>query len=336
MKITGAKSTSALVLAILAACIITARAQNLWPVRSRAASSSPPGARGAQTSPLSVKPKDPNATIVDITPILQKVARVADRTEPQTPELVLPSETPTPRSRTSTIRTADFYLKNGRLAFGKLVSEDRNKIIIEQIEGSNVIVATYSKRDIDPRTLQVKNISASKHYLDLAEYFAGRTGDFRDDPDDFIQAIRFYERAKVLITGTSKQDTEKIREIDQKVAMLEADRDVWTKQVQSRAKLRELEFQAEFQARFSELEAKINASTVKIDESVKRFDEVLAEVQQNSQKLEQHIPAMEQDLRRRLDILGAEVDANRRLIAPFGRNPYRYGYGTEFYYRRGY
>jgi len=310
MKITGAKTTSTLVLVFLLLGIITADAQNLWPLRPRAASSS-------QRTPLSVKPKD-----------------LSERTEAQAPELVLPSKTLAPRSRSASIRTADFYLKDGQLAFGKLVSEDRNKIIIEQVEGSTFVVATYSKRDIDPRTLQVKTISASKHYLELAEYFAGRTGDFRDDPDDFIQAIRFYERAKVLITGTSELDTEKIQEIDAKVAMLEADRDVWTKQVQSRAKLKELEFQAEFQTRFNELQAKINASTAKIDESVKRFDEVLAEIQENSQKLEQHVPAMEQDLRRRLDILGNEVEANRRMIAPFRRGPY--GPGTDFYYRRGY
>jgi len=50
-------------------------------------------------------------------------------------------------------------------------------------------------------------------------------------------------------------------------------------------------------------------------------------VQQNHDKLEKSLPALEQDLRRRLDVLGQEVETNRRLLDPFNAYPRRpYGY----------
>ncbi len=215
--------------------------------------------------------------------------------------------------------------------FGKLISEDRNKVIVEQVEGSKLIVATYSKRDVETRSLQARNVSASKYYTDMAEYFSGRTWDFKDDPDDFTLAIRFYERSKQLIEGTSQLDREKSKEIDRKVAELEADREVWTKQVESRAKLKELEFQAEYVARFNELESKINESAQMIEASIAQIDTVLADVKKNSETLDNNIPAMEQDLRRRMDLLGAEVEANRRLLDPYGRSRRGdYGYRSRY------
>ncbi|MCK4291650.1 MAG: hypothetical protein KAY65_00520 [Planctomycetes bacterium] len=323
MKTTAATS-SALVLIILSACIITAYAQVPWPVRSRAASA--PRARLPQAGQT-----DPNAKAPEISPILQKLLKVNTQTRPDAPQ-ALPSSR-TSRAGTMSLRTADFYLRDGKLVFGKLISEDKNKVTIEQIDGSIIIVATYSKRDIDPRTLQTKNISASKYYQDLAEYFAGRTWDFKDDPDDFIQAIRCYERAKLLITGTSQLDAERIRQIDKTIAQLQADRDVWTTQVQSRAKLKQLEFQAEFQTRFKELEDKIDTSTRKIDESVAQLNKILAEIQENQMNLEQNLPLLEQDLRRRLDILGEQVEINRRRMGPYNtygpRRPYGY-YGPRY------
>ncbi len=321
MKTTAATS-SALVLIILLVCIITAYAQVPWPVRSRAASA--PRARLSQAGQT-----DPNAKAAEISPILQKVLEVSTQTRPDA-TVTFPSSR-TSRTGAMSLRTADFYLRDGKLVFGKLISEDRNKVTIEQIDGSIIIVATYSKRDIDPRTLQTKNVSASKYYQDVAEYFAGRTWDFKDDPDDFIQAIRCYERAKLLITGTSQLDAERIRQIDKTIARLQADRDVWTTQVQSRAKLKQLEFQAEYQKRFDDLQAKIDASSQKINESVDRLGKLVTEMQQNQQQLEQNLPLLEQDLRRRLDILGEQVEINRRRMDPYNtygqRRPY---YGPRY------
>ncbi len=334
MKISGTKNSSATILLVLSAWIITAYAQAPRPARATA-SPSLPGVRGtARSGSLTVGQADPNLKPAEISPILKRVLGVTDRTgteaaETPAAEIDLPGPAiqGTSKARMSTIRTVDFYLKDGKLIFGKLIAEDRNKVTVEQVEESTLIVGTYSKRDMDAKTLQVKTIAESKYYEDLAEYFAGRTWDFKDDPDDFIQAIRCYERARKLITGTSELDAERTKQMGDKAAQLEADRIVWEKQVQSRAKLKELEFQAEFQTRFKELADKIDASSQKIEQTVARLDKAVTEVQQNHDKLEKSLPALEQDLRRRLDVLGQEVETNRRLLDPFNAYPRRpYGY----------
>ena len=339
MKITGIKNSSAAILLVLSAWIITAYAQAPRPARATALPSLA-GVRGTTRSgSLTVGQADPNLKPAEIAPILKRVLGITDRAEKETPKTET-SETPaaeidlpgsaiqgTSRARMSTIRTVDFYLKDGKLIFGKLIAEDRNKVTVEQVEESTLIVGTYSKRDMDAKTLQVKTITESKYYEDLAEYFAGRAWDFKDDPDDFIQAIRCYERARKLITGTSELDAERTKQMGDKVAQLEADRIVWEKQVQSRAKLKELEFQSQFETRFKELGDKIDASSQKIEQAVARLDKAVTDVQQNHDKLEKSLPALEQDLRRRLDVLGQEVETNRRLLDPFNAYPRRpYGY----------
>jgi hypothetical protein len=229
---------------------------------------------------------------------------------------------------------ADFYMRDGKLMFGKLVTEDKNKVTIEQLEGSNIVVSTYSKRDIDPRTLQTRAIPEYKYYIDLAEYFTGRTWDFRDDPDDFIQAIRCYEKAKQLAV-IEAQDNERVGQINTKIKQLQADREVWTREVESRAKLRKLELEAEFDNRIKELENKVNASSQKISESVERLDKALTQLQENQKKFEQGLSVIEQETSRRLNIIGGQVETNRRLVDPFYWAP-RYRYPSEYYYRPGY
>jgi hypothetical protein len=262
----------------------------------------------------------------EINPLLQKVLKISTQTEPNSPNTT--ESVPAPRARTTFVKSADFYLKDGRLVFGKLVSEDRNKVTIEELNGSEIIVNTYSRRDIDSRTLQTKSIPENRYYEDLAEYFAGRTWDFKDDPDDFIHAIRCYESAKRLITGTSRLDIERTQQIDQKIEHLRADRQIWEREVQSRAKLKELEFKAEYATKFSELEKKIDAGSQKIDDNVERIDKVIAEMQDSRLKLEQNIPLMEQEIRRQLSILADQIEVTRRVREPFYTYPrYRYRYG---------
>jgi len=269
-----------------------------------------------------------------VSPLLQKVLRITPEADPNAPQNAAIDAPPGLRPRASFVRTADFYLKDGRLVYGKLVSEDKNKITVEELNGSEIIVNTYSRRDVDIRTIQTKSAPESRYYQDLAEYFAGRTWDFKDDPDDFIHAIRCYERAKGLIVGKSRLDAERIQEIDGRIKLLQADRKVWEREVASRAKLKEMEFKAEFETRLSELKDQLAASSQKIEENIKSLDTVITEMQENSLQFQQNFPAMEQDLRNRLSILADQVEANRRMMDPSYMGPrfrtrygpYRYGY----------
>lgn len=268
---------------------------------------------------------NPSTSAVEKVPIFQKYLKMAAQTE-QKDETSQNTEIPKPRA--AAVKMADFYMRDGKLVFGKLVLEDKNKVTIEQLEGSTIVVSTYSKRDIDPRTLQTRAVPEYKYYMDLAEYFSGRTWDFRDDPDDFIQAIRCYEKARQSVSGSEAADSERIEQINERIKQLQADREVWTREVQSRAELKKLEFQAEFEKRFKELEDKVNAGSQKISESVERFDKVMTEMQDNHKKLEQSISVMGQEMSRQLNILADRVETNRRLGDPFYFVPrYRHQYG---------
>jgi hypothetical protein len=227
----------------------------------------------------------------------------------------------TSRPSTNFVRTAEFYLRNNQFVFGKLVSEDRTKLTIEQLDQSNIVVSTYNRREIDARTLRTKRVPEAKYYQDLAQYFASRTWDFRNDPDDFIQAIRCYEKARQSLVETYGEDFERLKEIEQKISRLQEDRKVWVREVESRARLRKLELEAEAEKKFKELEDKVNAS-------VKQADEAAAEAKNDYQGLERAVSEASRDLSRRVEMLEERMSANTRLL-----NDFLYG---GYYYRRYY
>jgi hypothetical protein len=233
-----------------------------------------------------------------------------------------------PRPRMGFVKTANFYLRDGKLVFGKLLSEDKNQVTIEQLDGSRVIVSTYSKRDIDTRTLRFKNVPEARYYAALGEYFYGRTWDFRDDPDDFIQAIRCYEKARQSILQTYGEDSEQVDEIDQKISQLEADRQVWIRQVQSRTRLKKLEFEAEIENRLAGLEDAVNAHRQQLDK--------VAEMTVGFEHLEKSVHEMNSYLSRQLAMLDDRTVSNRMLIDDFAypRYYYRY-YNPPYYYHKG-
>jgi len=234
-------------------------------------------------------------------------------------------ETPrkTTRPRMDFVKMVDFYLRDSeKLVFGKLVLEDRNKITVERLDESRIIVSTYSKREIDARTLRTKNIPEAKYYLELADYFSGKTWDFRDDPDDFIQAIRCWEKAKQSIAETQGQDSERIVEINKKIKRLQADRKVWVREVQSRAKLKKLEFEATIETRIKELEDKVAASSQQVDET-------MTNMKDNQQKLERGISEIGGVLSGRLEMLEDVVEINSRIIDRIDRT---LNYYPQYYY----
>jgi len=220
---------------------------------------------------------------------------------------------PAARQKMEFIKYVNCHLRDGQLVFGKLISEDKNKITVEQPQGSRIIVFDYSKREIDQRTMDVKNIPHFQYYLDLAEYFSGKTWDFIDDPDDFIQAIRCYENAKSLLESQRPGD-EKLAEIQGKIERLQADRQVWIRETASRAELRKLEFEAEFEKKLSTLEKKIDASGSKLQAGLDRIDDIAGDLEDKYAGLIKTLTERDEDFSRRLNVLGERIQINRGLI----------------------
>lgn len=222
------------------------------------------------------------------------------------------------RPRMKPVKTIDFHLRNGELVFGKLIAEDRNKITVERIEGSRIVVSIYSKREIDSRTIQIKTVPEYKYYLELADYFSGRTWDFRDDPDDFILAIRSCEKAKQSLLQAHAQNGARLEEIDQRLQELQADREVWMREVESRAKLKKLEFEAEAAKRLTELENSLGDYSQLMEDRLEQLSKTVADIRESQAKMEANMFAMEQ----RINMLIGRTEANRRRLDPFGG--YRY------------
>lgn len=230
------------------------------------------------------------------------------------------------RSRPSFIRKVDFHLRDGRVIYGKLIHEDKNRVTLEQIINSKIIVTTYSKRDIDARTLQIRNVPEYKYYADLAEHFAGRTWDFKNDPDDFIQAIRAYEKAKQLIEDSGLEDSEKIEQYDLRIKQLKEDRDVWKREAQSRAKLRKLEFEATIEETLDRMQNKFQEYDEKLSQSLIQIETISNNIEVNNELIRREIEILEEDIKSQLRILEERIERNRDELF----------YRTRTYYPRYY
>ncbi|GAG15253.1 unnamed protein product, partial [marine sediment metagenome] len=184
----------------------------------------------------------------------------------------------------------------------------------EQLKKSSIVVSVYGKRDIDIRTFRTMNILEYRYYIDLAEYFHAKTWDFRDDPDDFIQAIRSYEKAKRLLLETQGQDNGKIEQINEKIKQLQEDREVWTKEVQSRQKLKSLELQVAVEARLKDLEDNFDINSRQINETIERLDKIITGMENNQQSLGDSISEIDKNVSRQLRTLQGQIETNRRLI----------------------
>lgn len=211
------------------------------------------------------------------------------------------------------VKMVDFYLNDGTFVSGKVISEDRNKIVVEEVQEGGMAASVYGKREINSRTLRTKGTLEYKYYSDLAEHFSARTWDFQNDPDDFIQAIRCYEKAKELLANTERQDTE-TNQINEKMKQLQADREVWTREAESRAKLKKLEFEATFEKRLKDLESKLNTVSQQLDKSMQQLDSTVAAVQDNYQRLETNISRINEDITRQLRNLEDRITDNERLF----------------------
>jgi hypothetical protein len=211
------------------------------------------------------------------------------------------------------VKMVDFYLNDGTFVSGRLISEDRNKVIVEEIQEGGLTTSIYGKREINSRTLQTKGLLEYKYYLALAEHFASQTWDFQNDPDDFIQAIRCYEKARQLLEDTDRHDDE-ISQINEKIKQLQADRKVWTRETESRSELKKLEFEATLEKRLKELESTLNTVNQQLDKNSKDLDSAITTLQNNYQRLETSTSRANENIAQQLKNLENRVTDDERMI----------------------
>jgi hypothetical protein len=218
-----------------------------------------------------------------------------------------------PRPKVDIVTIADFYMRDGNTVSGKLLSDDKNQIVIEQLFENTVVTRTYSKRDVDTRTISMRTMPEWQYYSRLGEYFAARTWDFRDDPDEFINAIRSYEKAKESLEQ-SGAEPEKIADVEKTIQKIKADKEVWTSQVETRAKLKKLEYDAEAENRLKLLEKQVAESSVKLNESIKYLDKTAAGITNDYKRLEKNLADLNKDYVEQVRNLQAQINDNRAAI----------------------
>ncbi len=233
--------------------------------------------------------------------------------------------------RLAAVRTISFYLRSGRLVTGRLISEDKNQITVEELDESKIFVSTYSKKEIDSRTMRQTKMPELKYYLDLAEYFESRIWDFRDDPDDFVQAMRFYEKAREIIEQSQERVPTSAEEIEEKLKQLREQKDLWAKEVKKRAELKRLEFEATFDVRLDEINNEVDGLAQALREMGERLDGLAKRKQDNYKKIENRLSKMDRSTNAKLKELEARIEMNEREIDRLWRRRYRYN--LRPYYR---
>ncbi|MBN1766741.1 MAG: hypothetical protein JW860_15920 [Sedimentisphaerales bacterium] len=237
------------------------------------------------------------------------------------------------------IKIISFYTNDNELVTGRLISQDKNKLTVAKIEGSLITTSTYGTRDINAGTRMIQTVTELEYYQEMGDYFADRTGDFLDDPDDFIQAIRYYEKARELANSNDKYNSKLARELEDKITRLKADRKVWAEEVQSRANLKELEFKATFDNRLDDLKIKIEQQNKKFEQLETDVNQIKDNITQFDQNVSWEINRILGEMttvREAMDAMMQQrnlvVPPNLQLMPPMYPQQYYYPY---YYYYQG-
>ena len=124
-----------------------------------------------------------------------------DAVRPAVPVSEAPIIIAKPRARVDSVTMVDFYMRDGNTVSGKLLSDDSTQLVVEQPFESTVIAKTYSKREVDTRTVRTRPMPEWQYYVRLAEYFAAKTWDFVDDPDEFHLGYSLLREGKRVTAG---------------------------------------------------------------------------------------------------------------------------------------
>lgn len=222
------------------------------------------------------------------------------------------------KPRVDTVTMADFYLRDGNVVSGRLLSDDKNQVVVEQTSDSTLITRSYTKKEIDSRTLTTRIIPESRYYAQLAEYFKARTWDFADDPDDFIQVIRCYEKARQVLLNAGA-DEEKVAQVANEIKKIKQDREVWESQVESRAKLKKLEYDAEAESRLKNLEKQVFESNIKLNESIKYLDKTTEDIKSDHQRLQDMVAGINKDYIEQIRTIETQIQDIREDIKDIWR-----------------
>ena len=168
---------------------------------------------------------------------------------------------PIKRKPIENVRLVSFILNSGDSVSGRIESEDAFEIKLSRIAGASIVSSKYSRNDIDRKTIIYKNISELDYWRNTGEYFLQKVWDFENDPDEFIQAIRCFQRAKSLVADALGENHRLVAELDEKIKKINTDMQTWSQQAKTRAEMRNLETLATLDTKLEKFQQQIEENS---------------------------------------------------------------------------
>ena len=176
------------------------------------------------------------------------------------PQETLPRDAnsvPIRRKPIENVRLVSFILNGGQRVSGRVESEDAFEIRLSEIKDAEIVSFRYYKNDIDKKSIIYKNVSGLDYWRDTGEYFLRKVWDFQNDPDEFIQAIRCFEKAKILVQDAVGAGHKLAAELDEKISRINADMQKWSEQARTRVEMRNLETLATLDSKLQQFQEQI-------------------------------------------------------------------------------
>lgn len=206
-------------------------------------------------------------------------------------------------ARMKSVKVVSFKSAQGQIIRGKVVSEDRNFVTVEYPIQSSLGIQTFARQDMVANTLTQQTISEYEYWMQLADYFKSQTWDFKNDPDDFMQAIRCLENAKEIVAEVKGDDHVLAAEIQAGIDKLTVDSNSWVE----KAKVRAEQMNLETMATLDETLKKLTDISVANSEQIAKFERMSSDTGNLRTDIEKLKLQIQQDL--------SVISANIKLMS---------------------
>ncbi|HSV27326.1 MAG TPA: hypothetical protein VLH60_05480 [Sedimentisphaerales bacterium] len=245
---------------------------------------------------------------------------VSAQTPPNAADANVPAAQPR-RPAMETVRTVSFRLRDGRDVSGRLVSDDRAQITVAAPVAGTLIATSYSRLDIEPRSISYQTLSEFQYWLNTGQYFEDRTWDFRNDAEEFAQALRCYQMARDMAMASMGAESPVARELELRINRLLESRQRWIEDIEPRARMAELEFKAELPARLDELSRNVAALQMQVEQFTRFAAELDATVADYQRNVDARLDRMADDIRSNYDYIRDMIHHRRPIIIPRAPTP---------------
>ena len=157
-----------------------------------------------------------------------------------------------------------FNLNDGRRINGRVIKKGPETIEIAQMTNNQMTLAKYSRQEMNQTSVTYRNVSSLDYWREAGQYFLDRVGDFQNDPDDFLQAIRCFEKAKTIAENSLGPNHKLIEELQKQITQTKVEMDRWVELIKPRAELRKLETLATIDVQLEQLKKQSQTNTENI------------------------------------------------------------------------